>query len=194
MAEKIIICPVCGQDTHTYKVSQLYLEALMRVKHKDEAVTPVLDKLKAELPAERLEKLKDKDYYHDVVDSFAPPQGGAQGVRSINPDWVAFAVGFLSLYILYQIFLTQYSVFWYMAAFVVVVLVAYIVFRKKIIGKYQTEKSNESGGKDQIERAVGKWMKLSYCSTDNIVFGWKKGDNTPLDQMNSYLLQNSKKD
>jgi len=194
MAEKIVVCPVCGEDMHTYKVSQLYTEALMRMKHKEEATTPVLDRLRAELPAQRLAKFNEKDYYRDVVSSFDPPQGGGQVTRAINPDLVAILVGLLSIYILYQIYLTQYYAFWYIVAFAVIAAAAYVIFRKKIIGKFETEKSKESGDKDQIKRAVGNWLKLYYCSTDNIVFGWKKGENIPLEQMNQYLMENSKKE
>ncbi len=194
MVDKKVVCPECGEDSHTYKVSQIYLEALMRIKNKEKAETPLLDQLKSELPAERAAKMKDDDYYHYVVESFAPPAGGAQVIRSINPDWVVWALGLLSIYILYQIYFEQHEMFWYMVIFAVVAFGAYIVFRKKIKGKYDAEKFKEVGDKEQIERAVGHWMKLYYCSTDNIVFGWKKGDKIPLDQMNQYLLQKSAKE
>lgn len=193
MAEKKSVCPTCGEDTHVYKVSQIYLEALMRVKNKENAETPLLDTLKSEVPAERTAKMKDADYYRYVVESFAPPQGGAQVIRSINPDWVAVALGLLSVYILYQIYFEQHELFWGMLAFAVVALGAYAFFHKQIKLKFETEKRKESGDKELIERAVGNWMKLYYCSTDNIVFGWKKGDQVPLPEMNSYLLQNSAK-
>lgn len=193
MAEIKSVCPTCGEDTHVYKVSQIYLEALMRVKNKENAETPLMDTLKSELPPERAAKMKDADYYHYVVESFAPPQGGAQVIRSIDPDWVAVALGLLSVYILYQIYFAQHGIFWGMLAFAGVVLGAYLFFRKQIKLKFETEKRRESGDKDLIERAVGNWMKLYYCSTDNIVFGWKKGDRIPLTEMNQYLLQNSMK-
>jgi cbb3-type cytochrome oxidase subunit 3 len=115
-------------------------------------------------------------------------------IRSINPDWVVWALGLMSVYILYQIYFEQHEVFWYMVIFAVVAFGAYIVFRKQIKGKYNSEKYKELGDKEQIERAVGHWMKLYYCSTDNIVFGWKKGDKVPLDQMNQYLMKNSVKE
>ena len=193
MAEKKSVCPTCGEDAHVFKVSQIYLEALMRVKNKDNAETPLLDVLKSEVPAERTAKMKDADYYRYVVESFAPPQGGAQVIRSINPDWVAVALGLLSIYILYQIYFEQHEMFWGMLAFAVVAMGAYIFFRKQIKLKFEAEKRKESGDKELIERAVGNWMKLYYCSTDNVVFGWKKGDQVPLQEMNSYLLQNSAK-
>lgn len=194
MTEKKVICPACGEDQHTFKVSQIYLEALMRVKNKENAETPLLDQLKAELPSERAAKMKESDYYHYVVESFAPPQGGAQVIRAINPDWVAVALGLLSVYILYQIYFEQRAVFWYMFAFAALVFAAYLIFHKQIKGRFETERRKESGDKEQIERAVGHWLKLYYCSADNIVFGWKKGDRVPLDQMNTYLLENSRKD
>lgn len=193
MAEKKSVCPTCGEETHVYKVSQIYLEALMRVKNKENAETPLMDALKSELPPEKAAKFKDADYYHYVVESFAPPQGGAQVIRAIDPDWVAAALGLLSVYILYQIYFAQHELFWGMLVFAVVVLAAYVFFRKQIKLKFETEKRQESGDKQLIERAVGNWMKLYYCSTDNVVFGWKKGEQVPLAEMNQYLLQNSSK-
>ena len=193
MTEKALTCPVCGQDDHTYKVSQIYLESLMRMKHSDKAETPVLDHLKAEIPTEKTNRSKEAHYYREAMESFAPPQGASQVIRSINPDWAAFVMGLLSIYILYQIYLTQTSIFWYMLAFAVVMFAAYIIFHKQIVGKYKTEKSNEAASKEQVEKAIGYWMKLYYCSRDQIVFGWKKDDTAPFEQMNAFLIQSAKK-
>jgi hypothetical protein len=68
MVDRKVVCPECNEDSHTFKVSQIYLEALMRIKNKENAETPLLDQLKSEMPADRAAKMKDKDYYHYVVD------------------------------------------------------------------------------------------------------------------------------
>lgn len=194
MPSKSAICPICHQEDHSYKISQLYLEALMRIKNKEKAETPVLDKLKGEASAELLAKMRGNDYYHYVVDSFAPPQGSRQVTRSINPDWVAFALVLISAYILYQVYFTQHAGFWFAAGLAGVALALYIVFRKRILARYQVERSKELGTKDQVERAVGRWMKLYYCSTDNLLFGAKKGEQIPLEHMKQYLLETSQKE
>jgi|GEM_PF-993401 len=191
MTAKAIVCPKCGSEEHVYKVSQLYLESLMHLKHKDAAETPVIDKLKAEAPEERLKKESDEDYYRNVVQAFKPPEGGAQGTRTINPDWVAVALAFISVYFLNQIYNNNHEVFWYMVLMVVVGYGLYFVFRKQIMGRYEAIKSKEMGSKDLVEKAIGVWMKLYYCSADNAVFDVKKGEAIPLAELNGYLAMRS---
>jgi len=192
MAAKPVVCPKCGSETHVYKVSQLYLESLMHIKHKEAADTPMIDKLKAEVPEERLKKESDEDYYRNVAQAFKPPEGGSQVTRTINPDWVAVAMGLVSLYFLNQIFKDNHDVFWYMVLMVAVGYGLYFIFRKKIKGKYEGIVSKEMGSKEVIEKAVAVWMKLFYCSTDNVVFGAKKDETIPLSEMKGYLVQKAK--
>jgi hypothetical protein len=192
MVTKKEVCPVCGQETHSYKVSALYVETLMKMKHGNEADTPIFDQLRAEMPPEMAAKNTGKGYYRDMIQAFQPPQGGTESMRSINPDWVAFAMGLLVIYMLYQIYATKNPLFWYTLGMAVALYAAYFIFRKKIIGKYLTEKKQETGGKESVEKAVGKWMKLYYCSTDNVVYGLKKNETIPLDQMRSYVMQKAR--
>ena len=192
MAQKALTCPICESSEKSFKVSEIYLQSLMRLKNGDKAEAKTIDQLQNEIPAERRNKLKGSRYYRELMESFAPPQGEAQTTRAINPDWVAFCMGLLSLFFLYQIFTTQYGIFWYMVGFAVLAFTVYFVFRKKIFTKYRTQKAEESGSRGQIEKAIGLWMKLYYCSKDNVVFGGKKEEAIPIDQMRSYLLTNIK--
>ena len=189
MAEKANPCPVCGQSDHVYKISQIYLEGMMRLRQGDEAETPMLDKLKSEVPAERIEKNHEKEYYRDVIQAFQPPQGGKQGMRLIHPDWIAGGMGIISILFLAEIFFNNYNTFWYLAALLAIGYATYFFFRKRILAKYLVQKSKEHGSAQQIERAVGRWMKLHYCSSDNLVFGLKKGEWTPFEKMNDLLFK-----
>ncbi len=188
MVEKITTCPVCLDPGNTFKVSEIYIQSLVRLKHGDQAEAPVIDRLQAEIAEERRDKLKGSRYYRQLMEAFAPPQGGTQSSRAVNPDWVAFAMVLVSLFFLYQIYTTQFQIFWYMVAFATVTFAAYVIFRKKIVARYQNQKSQEDGTQGKIEVAVGLWMKLYYCTKDNVVFGVKKNEAIPIDQMRQYLL------
>jgi len=62
-----------------------------------------------------------------------------------------------------------------MVAVAVVGFAVYVIFHKKILAKYQTRKQ-ESGSFAKVEKAVGLWMKLYYCATDNVIFGARKDE------------------
>jgi hypothetical protein len=188
MFEKKLSCPVCSNNESTYKVSEIYIQSLNRLRNGDNAEAPGIDELQQEIPEERRNKLKGSRYYRELMESFAPPQGDAKVTRAINPDLIAIVTGLFSLYFLYQIFNTQYFAFWYVFAFFVLALAAYFYFRKQIFSKFNAQKMEESGSKEIIEKAVGQWMKLYYCSKDNIVFSSTSNEGIPIDQMRSYLL------
>jgi hypothetical protein len=192
MTIKKLTCPVCGSEEKTFKVSEIYIQSLVRLKHGDEAEAPIIDALQQEIPAERRDKLKGSRYYRQLMESFAPPQGESTASRAINPDWVAVGMFLLSLFFLYQIFATQYGAFWYMVAMVVVAFGAYLFFRTRLLARYQAQRDQESGQRGLVEKSVGQWMKLYYCATDNVVFGLKKDENVPIDQMRPYLLAKSR--
>ena len=190
MPEKNIpSCPVCLNSEKSYKVSDIYIQSLVRLKHGNNAEAPIIDALQMEIPEERRDKLKGAKYYRQLMESFSPPQGETRSTRAVNPDLVVGAVGLLSIFILYQVFATQYFVFWYVLAFAVIAFAAYFVFRKRIIAKFSVEKAVEARSKPIVEKAIGYWMKLYYCSKDNVIFWANKEDVIPIDQMNKYLLQ-----
>lgn len=190
MPEKNIpACPICLTSGKSYKVSDIYIQSLVRLKHGNDAEAPIIDALQMEIPEERRDKLKGAKYYRQLMESFAPPQGETRSTRAVNPDLVIGAVGLLSIFILYQVFTTQYFAFWYVLAFAVIAFAAYFVFRKQIIEKYSAAKAEETGSKPIVEKAIGLWMKLYYCTQDNVVYWANKKDTVPIDQMNKFLLQ-----
>ena len=188
MTENQSTCPVCSDTENTYKVSQIIIQSLVRLIHGDKAIGPIIDRLQAEIPEERRDKSKGSRYYRQLMDALVPSQEESQITRAINPDWVAFAMVLLSIFFLYQIYTSQYLIFWYMVAVAVVGFAVYVIFHKKILAKYQNQKSQESGSFAKVEKAVGLWMKLYYCATDNVIFGARKDETIPIDQMHQYHL------
>lgn len=182
-------CPICSTSGKSYKVSDIYIQSLVRLKHGNNAEAPIIDALQMEIPEERRDKLKGPKYYRQLMESFAPPQGETRSTRAVHPDMVIGAVGLLSIFILYQVLTTQYFAFWYVLVFAVIAFAAYFFFRKRIIAKYSSAKAEETGAKPIIEKAIGLWMKLYYCSSDNVVYWANKKDSVPIDQMNKVLLQ-----
>ena len=51
MADKKKPCPLCADSENTYKVSEIYIQSLVRLKHGDQAEAPIIDRLQAEIPA-----------------------------------------------------------------------------------------------------------------------------------------------
>lgn len=193
MSDKKLTCPSCESNENSFKVSEIYMQSLVRLKNGDAAEAPVIDMLQKEIPEDRRAKLKGNRYYRELMESFAPPQGGTTSTRAVNPDWVAFAMALMSAYFLYQILSTQYWIFWYMVAFTLVAFGAYFYFRKGIMARYQTQRSEELGTKGNVEKAIGYWMKLYYCTKDNVVFGARKDEIVPIDDMRPYLLEMAKR-
>lgn len=188
MAKKQVPCPVCGNSESSIKVSEIYIQSLVRLKNGDQAEAPLIDQLQKEIPEDRREKLKGSRYYRTLMESFAPPQGENQITRAVNPDWVAIGFLLISLYFLYQIYTTQYSAFWYILGLLIVAIVGYSFLRKKIFAKYQSQRDVESGVGGKVEKAIGYWMKLYYCAKDNVIFLEGNKTTIPIDQMRPYLF------
>lgn len=187
------ICPKCGQNDKVFEVRLLYLETLERVKPGNKAESPNLDRLleisgyKDEPPA------KKNRVINTMIKSFAPPSGKPELLKQISPDLVVVVFSLVAIFFLYQIYRDQRPVFWISAAIFAAFIGFYILFHKKILARYQNQKDLDTSSKEVIEKAIGKWMKLSYCASDNVVFGIKKSEFVPLDDMNKYLLQSSVK-
>lgn len=187
------ICPKCGQNDQIFEVRLLYLETLEYVKPGTKAETPQLDRLLEISGLKEQPNSKKNRIVNEMIKSFAPPSGKPELLKSISPDLVVGAFSALAVYILYQIFKTQRPVFWITTVVFAVFIASYFLLRKKILARYQDQLDMDTSSKDVIKKAIGKWMKLSYCSRDNIVFGANKTDFVPLEEMNKYLLKNSVK-
>lgn len=191
MADVIKPCPVCNETDLVFKARQLYVECLDKVKAWDTAVTPELDRFLKESGNDGKPKAETRKIIMDLVRQFEPPSGKPQTLRAISPDMVMVVFGAVSIFFLYQIYITQRYAFWFMLGLFVVLYASYFIFHRKIISRFKKQKSLDSGSAEVIQKAIGKWMKTSYCLRDNVVFGIKKGESAPLEELNRELIISS---
>ncbi|MEN6572172.1 MAG: hypothetical protein ABFD24_10055 [Anaerolineaceae bacterium] len=191
MADAHKNCPVCNQNDLVFKARQLYVESLARIKAWDTAETPELDRFLKESGNNNKTKAETRKIVIDLLKQFEPPSGKPQTLRSISPDMVMVVFAAVAIFFLYQIYVTQTSVFWFMLAIFVILYASYIIFHKKIIARYENQKSMDTGSAEVIQKAIGKWMKVSYCLRDNVVFGVNNEATVPLEQLTRMLIMAS---
>lgn len=191
MADEIKKCPQCDQNDLVFKVRQIYVESLEKLKSWDTAKTPELDRFLNESGNGGKSKAETRKIVQDLLKQFEPPSGKPQTLRTISPDMVMIVFAFVAVFFLFQIYMTQRPVFWFMVAIFVILYASFFIFHKSIIARYQYQKSMDSGSVEVIQKAIGKWMKTSYCLRDNVVFGVNKGEAVPLAEMISSLIKSS---
>jgi hypothetical protein len=191
MAEEIKKCPQCEQNDLVFKVRQLYLESLDRLKSGETAKTPELDRFLSESGNDGKTKAETRRIVMDLVKQLEPPSGKPQTLRTISPNMVMIVFAAVAIFFLYQIYLTQRPIFWLMVAIFVILYASFFIFHKKIMARYELQKSMDTGSVEVIKKAIGKWMKTSYCLRDNAIFGVNKGESVPLAELNHYLIQSS---
>lgn len=191
MADIIKSCPVCNESDLVFKARQLYIECLDKMKAWETAETPELDRFLKESGNEGKTKAETRKIISDLARQFEPPSGKPQTLRSISPDMVMVVFAAVAIFFLYQIYITQRPVFWFMLAIFGVLYASYFIFHKTIIARYKSQKSMDSGSAEVIQKAIGKWMKVSYCLRDNVVFGIQKGESVPLEELTRTLIMSS---
>jgi hypothetical protein len=191
MAEVHKKCPVCNHSDLVFKARQLYLECLDKLRNWDSAATPELERFLMESGNDGKSKAETRTIVRDLIKQLEPPSGKPQTLRTISPDLVMVVFGVVSIFFLYQIYLTQPSVFWYMVAIFVVLYASFFIFHKPIIARYNLQKSMDTGSVEVIQKAIGKWMKVSYCLRDNVVFGFNKEETAPLGELTRKLIMAS---
>lgn len=187
------ICPKCGQSDRKFEVRRLYMESLAFVKPGEKEETPELDRFFEVNNFMDESASKKRHIVEDMIKSFAPPSGKPQLLKTISPDMMMVVFSAISVYLLFQIYTTQHSIFWITAVIFGLFIASYIIFHKSIIRRFQNQKDLDTSSKEVIEKAIAKWMKLDYCARDNVVFMAKKSEFVPLDEMNEYLLKSSVK-
>lgn len=191
MADANKTCPICDQTDLVFKARQLYIESLDKIKAWDTAETPELDRFLKESGNEGKTKAETRKIVMDLLKQFEPPSGKPQTLRSISPDMVMVVFMAVAIFFLYQIYVTQTSVFWYMLAIFVALYASYIIFHKPIIARFKNQKSMDTGSAEVIQKAIGKWMKVSYCLRDNVVFGVNKDQAAPLEELTRMVIMAS---
>lgn len=184
-------CPSCGQDDLVFHVRLIYMECLEKLKDSEGAKTPELDRFLEATGNSGKPKGETTKVLRDLVHQFEPPQGKPQLLKAISPDMVVIGFSLLAIFLLYQIYINQPEIFGYMAGFYALFIVGYILLHKSIIARYEKQKAMDTGSVEVIQKAIGKWMKASYCLRDNLIFGAYKNESVPLAEMTNHLIQSS---
>lgn len=182
------VCPQCKSSNDVYKVSEIYLSGLESIKSDRPLKNNVFDQIFGQ-PSQKLGKrFVDQTTKRTLVSKFAPPSSSKQRVsRSIPPDFIVAVTFILGLFMLVQIY-TQQPAFFLPALVIILIIGAiYLFTRKNIQARFKEKQQAEMNEKDQIEEAIGIWMKLYYCAADYIVFDQNHKTPIPLQEMNLYL-------
>ncbi len=177
------------KTTQVYKVSEIYLSGLESIKSNKPLKDNTFDLVFGH-PSQKLgRRFVDQTTKRTLVSKFSPPSSSKQRIsRSIHPDFIMFATLLLSLFMLYQIYTQQRSLF-FPALFIILGLsAAYLLTRKTISAKFIKKQQNEAKETGQIKEAIERWMNLYYCATDFAVFDQKNRVPVPLQEMNNYLM------
>jgi hypothetical protein len=184
MSEKSPACPHCGQPDQVIKVNRIYMESISSSPLTDESVIPRVLNWPADKKPTSFRTLEEQRF----LKYFKPPSTKPSLTRTVSPDQVVFAFSILSIFFLYQIYRTQPEMFLPMIAVLASFYLVYLLGRKRIIGKYQVQKSTEFNQSKKYEAAVGRWMQLYYCIRDNGVFDPRQDRWIALEEMDSYLM------
>ncbi len=182
-----VVCPVCGQDDRVFKVSRIYIDALAAFgKSYEDFVMPELTGKSVEDPGINLLKVQAVRAF---VKNFSPPSGNKQNMRQVHPDLIVAIFSLIAIFFMVQIYRTQPSTFALALAILAVFYVGYFMLHKRIVGRFERQKTEERVDQQRLERGVALWMKLYFCARDEGVFDPAQNRLIPLDQMDLYLLQ-----
>jgi hypothetical protein len=185
MNPKGIVCPKCGQDDRVEKVSTLYLSGieagrLSWLAKSGGAVQAPVRPLLAEIPIRELRLLSRM---------LAPPSSGkSQTVRPVHPDLVVLAFSGVLPVFLAGIAADQRGLLIPILAVILLFYGLYGFRRKSLIARFEREKEARQEEARRIQRAIGRWMNLYYCTDDEGVFEYGKDNWTPVDRMVELLL------
>jgi len=180
------ICPKCGLEDKSIKVSAIYIEALQNFRSK--GVSPLLAQIMTDPTQLNAPGILKTQALRALVRSFGPPSGGRQIIRPINPNLVVAAFTLISIFFVVQIYISQRELFVPILVLVAAFYLGYAVFRNRIQARYQKRIQENLDIKSSYEAAIGLWMRLYYCSRDEIVFNPEENRWMPLEAMEAYLL------
>jgi hypothetical protein len=189
MALSTIACPRCGLSDHTYKLSEIYIEALDALKNGK--IGPILPQVMDQSQVDARGILKTQAL-RSVIKSFGPPSGGPQVTRPVNPNQVMVGFTLIALFFLIQIFISQRDLLLPILILVLAFYSGFVIFRKRITGKYTQQIQENINLKRTYEAAIGQWMHMYYCARDEGVFAPNKNELIPLHSMKAYLLEDAK--
>lgn len=164
-------CPLCLRDDKTYPVRGLYLQIIARRHHQthlsqDELTQVIIDICPTDrTQAQCLDLLQD---------AFTPPAGAPRGMLSIHPDAMVAFFALLALALILQMAFhpaasTRQPVV-LLTVLVMISLLAYGLAHARILTRYRALLHQDQAERGRVEQAITRWMALSFCSRDQVVF------------------------
>lgn len=182
-------CPRCGLNDKTYKVSLIYLETSARLHHHETTNQPELEALLTDLDPVATPGKTTNQLLNQMVQSFSPPSGEKTITRRIHPDAMIAFLGVIGLVMIFQIVSTQPSQLPIFIILFAASLLAYSLFRRTILQRYQNSIRQEKEENEKVEKAISRWMRLYYCSRDQGFFDTQQNRFVPFEEMNAYLKE-----
>ncbi len=181
------VCPHCGMKDKTYKVSLLYIESTARLHHHETTNQPELDGLLRDLAPDPLQSAAQQQLLEKMIASFEPPSGKKQVTRRIHPDAMIVFLWLVGLLVIVQARSVNSPQLPMILLLLGATIVAYLTFRRIIVRRYQESVQKEKDEKEQVEEAISRWMRLYFCSREQIVFAPDENRFVPLEQMSELL-------
>lgn len=176
-------CPHCGQADKTYKVTLLYLEITTRLQQGQAADQPELDNLLKDLDAVDCDLDTQNKLLSRLVRSLEPPKGETHTTRRAHPDSMVIFFSLLALLFVFQIAITRSPQLPFIVILLVGSILAYLLARKTIIGRYDSAVRKEREENERVESAISRWMGLYLCSRDKGIFDPEQNQYAPLEQI-----------
>jgi hypothetical protein len=182
-------CPACGESQNVAKVSTLYVAGIeathpSRGRAAESSSLPLearLPEWAQELSAQELGALSKR---------FTPPSSKKKETfRPIHPDMAVIAFSLLAPLFIYRIWTTQPE----QLPLILIVLAGFYGFylwqRRGLVERYQKLVETRKQDEIRIHKAVGSWMKLYYCSQDDVIFDPDRGDYADPERLHGYILE-----
>lgn len=180
-------CPYCNQSDQTYKVSLLYLEGSARLNRREMTDQPELEAVLNDLLTTESTSAEQKQVISSLVKAFEPPSGSRQVARRIHPDWLILFVCAVGLIIAYQSGSSRPGDLSIIVTLLSASLLVYLLVRRPVIMRYETQNSQDEFEKKNVEKAVARWMRLYFCSRDQTVFDPDENRFVPLEHIEELM-------
>jgi hypothetical protein len=187
MTEVPATCPQCHQETNSYKISVLFIQALAYLNHQEDASSKELGQFLHDVLPETQERPVIESYLSHMVKVISPPHGERKVTRRIHPDgMIAFLLS-IALTIIFLASKDQPGAVPGLIILTIFCAVIYLITRQMLLKRYNQSKLQEQREVDRISVAVSNWMKMYLCSRDNIVFEPDHGHWSPVENMQNFL-------
>ena len=179
-----VICPQCGRSEGVEKVSTLYLAGIKKAGASSQPGEDLASQVLARLP-----DLTPQDL-HALSRELAPPSSGkAAPTRPVHPALEVLVFSLVIPIFIIGILNQQRAA---LIPVLVVLALAYGLYfyrRKDILAKFAKAQAEQKAKQARIEHGVKNWMKLYYCTQDEVVFFPGKKESVPVEEMLNYLFE-----